>query len=109
MENRLYCGSGKERYFDNGGSVINVIIDLDTLWLAAKNGDGVFISNTNKKKIRLNVTERRQPDQYGNTHSISVDMWRPEDREEEAPPAQNGLGQSEPNKKPFGEGEDIPF
>jgi len=58
---RHFVGSGKEKVFDNGGSVINFSIkkaDLDACKLSEK---GYYF---------LTISARKEADQYGNTHSV---------------------------------------
>lgn len=75
MADKIYCGSGKERKFADG-SLIGCTLDLQTLYDAFK--DYGFTTEQGKKKIRVNVSARREIDQYGNSHSISIDTWKPE-------------------------------
>ena len=37
----------------------------------------------NKKYIKLNVQKKKEEDQYGKTHSVSVDTWKPEPKKED--------------------------
>jgi hypothetical protein len=37
-----------------------------------------------KKYIRLEVTERREPDKFGKTHTVTVDTWKPEEKQPES-------------------------
>lgn len=31
-----------------------------------------------KHYVKLNISKKQSPDQYGKTHSVSVDTWKPE-------------------------------
>lgn len=75
MADHIYVGSGKERTFDNGGSVVTVTVDIAKLLLAFK--DYGFSTESGKQYIKLKVGARREVDQYGNTHSVEVDTWKP--------------------------------
>ncbi len=71
-QNRIYCGSGKKAdKFD----IINVSVCLSDLpkefITEGKNG---------KKYIKLKVVGKREPDQYGKTHSVEVDTWKPDEK-----------------------------
>lgn len=76
MPEKIYVGSGKERTFDGGGSVVTVTIDVDDLINACK--DHGFTTETGKRKIRLKVGSRRDIDRFGNTHFVEVDTWKPD-------------------------------
>ena len=75
MSDKIYCGNGKEKTFQDGGSIISVMLDLDTLEREFANYG--FTTDQKKRKIRINVGKRREVDQYGNTHLISIDTWKP--------------------------------
>ena len=68
MPEKLYCGSGKKGMYS---IKLNISIDrIPEEWITEKDG---------KRYVRLEVSERRTPDQYGNTHSVTVDTWRKPD------------------------------
>jgi len=76
MSEKIYIGSGKKKTFNNGGEIISITIGLDGLKeLYEKYG---FETDAGKKKLKLNVSARREVDQYGNTHYVTVDTWKPE-------------------------------
>ncbi len=79
-EEKIYVGSGKEKSFDNGGSIINLTIGLDGIKeYFEKYG---FTTDQGKKKLKLIVSKRREIDQYGNSHYVTVDTWKPEQQQE---------------------------
>ena len=86
MPEKIYVGSGKERTFDSGGSVVTVTIDVDDLINACK--DHGFTTEGGKRKIRLKVGSRRDIDRFGNTHFVEVDTWKPDGQSR----AQSGSG-----------------
>lgn len=46
-------------------------------------------ANTNEKGyVNLQIKEKRQPDQYGNTHSVTLDTWKPT-QQRQSEPARN--------------------
>jgi hypothetical protein len=79
MSEKIYCGRGKR--FGNYGTIsINICVDDIPKEFITK-------SNTNGKRyVKLNVDERREADPYGNTHTVSVDTWRPNTASAPAPP-----------------------
>lgn len=86
-EQKTYCGSGKEKKFDNGGSIISVSVCLDDY-------PEEFINEyKGKRYLRLNIASKREPDQYGKTHSVSVDTWQPDQAAQSQPAAAHGNGQ----------------
>lgn len=77
MADKVYCGSGKEKKFQNGGSINTVSIDLDVLNNAF--GEYGFTTRAGKRIIKVNVSTKRDGvDQYGNSHSAEVDTWKPD-------------------------------
>lgn len=82
MSEKIYIGSGKEKTFDNGGSIINITIGLDGIKEYFEQYG--FTTDQGKKKLKLIVSKRREIDQYGNSHYVTVDTWKPE--QQQAPP-----------------------
>lgn len=71
-ENKVYCGSGKEKFDGN-------LIDI-SLCLSDLPKDKIFEYN-GKKYIKLKVGKKKQSDQYGKTHYVEVDMFEPEKKD----------------------------
>jgi hypothetical protein len=70
-EQKTYFGNGKEHVFNDGGSVIRLSFSAQDLQEMQR--------NLNERGwINLNVNKRRTPSQYGDTHSISLDTWKPQ-------------------------------
>lgn len=65
----IFIGSGKELF---EGTLINISIcltDLPKEWI---------FDYKEKKYIKLKVQKKREPDQFGKTHSVSIDTYKPE-------------------------------
>ena len=97
---KIYCGSGKEKTFDTGGSIIRVTLDLDLLIKEYDNHG--FLSGRGEKKININVGTRRTVGEYGDTHTVTLDTWHPGTY---TPPVSKPLY----DKPEIGEDDDIPF
>ena len=72
MIEKIYCGYGRE--FGKYGQIgINVCLDdiPDKHITVAKNG---------KRYVNLNIGTKRNKDQYGNTLSVSVNTWKPDNQ-----------------------------
>lgn len=84
MADRIWCGSGKE--FGNYGQIgLSVCLtDLPHEFITEYNG---------KKYIKLKISLRKEADKRGNTHSVEVDTWKPQQRQD------NGYNQ--PDGLPF--------
>jgi hypothetical protein len=68
--------SVKEHSFDDGFSIMRFSINLERFAPFAK-------SNKNEKGyINLNIVKRREIGTYGETHSVSLDTWKPTKKEE---------------------------
>lgn len=85
---KIYCGNGTEKRFNNGGSIIEVTLDVDAL---AKNfNEHGFTTGQGKRKIKVKVCQSREVDQYGNTHYVEVDTWKPQPKGRPDYPQQQG-------------------
>ncbi len=77
MADKIYCGSGRERKFDGGGSIISVSLDIETI-IKSYNNHGYQSNNTGKRILKIDVGTRRQVGEYGDTHTVSVNTWHPD-------------------------------
>jgi hypothetical protein len=68
---KIYIGNGKSKF---DGNLVNATIDLQTLNAAIK--EHAFAYNE-REFIKIKVVKRTEPDNYGNTHFVEVDTWRP--------------------------------
>ena len=71
MENKkekIYVGNGKEKF---EGNMVQISVCLTEL-----PKEHVFEFD-GKKYIKLNVVKKKEVDQYGKSHYIEVDTWRP--------------------------------
>ena len=78
MSDKIYIGSGKKKVFQDGGSVINCMITMDGLAQIFK--DHGFTTQNGVKKLKLIIGKRREIDQYGNSHYVQIDTWKPEQK-----------------------------
>jgi hypothetical protein len=78
-QEKIYCGSGKTQQ-SKYGEFYKISICLSDLpkehITEAKNG---------KKYINLTVNNKKETDQYGKDLSVSVDTWKPEPKQGQAP------------------------
>jgi len=73
MSEKIYCGSGIGKF---EGSLVEISLCLSDL-----PKDKIFEYN-GKKYIKLKVVKKREVDQYGKTHYVEVDMWKPEPKKQ---------------------------
>lgn len=95
-DNPIYVGSGKAGKF---GVKINICIN-DIAEYAKAN---IKAADNGKKYIRLEVNPRKSEDQYGNTHSVRIDTWKPEEKKEAKP------DETPPQVKGGLDSESVPF
>ena len=81
-----FIGSGKRN--EKFAGIVSVTLDLE------KCKEHIYEYN-GKKYLTFDVAEKREADQYGKTHSVSV--WTPDEKKEPAP-----------SQTPFNDDE-IPF
>ena len=71
-QTRIFCGSGKkaDKY-----DIINISLCLSKLpkEFITKGTDG-------REYIKLKISAMREPDKYGNTHSVEINTWKPEEK-----------------------------
>ena len=79
MADKIYCGNGKTRKIQIQGNsieIIKVTLSLDTLQEAFT--EFGFCTNDERPKIKIDLWPRKNgPDQYGNTHTVQVDTFKP--------------------------------
>lgn len=66
-------GSSKEITFSNGGSVINLDLKIEGKLFGSK---GEILPNE-AGYVKVKLSKLDKPDQYGNTHSIVENDWKP--------------------------------
>jgi hypothetical protein len=98
MSNKLFCGRGKA--FGQYGSIA-LSICLDDL-----PDEHVTIGRNGKRYIKINVNEKRETDEWGNTHSVEVDTWKADNRS-----VQQIVARPASNLRPLSEDaeQDFPF
>ncbi len=86
MDNqKIWCGSGKEKF---DGDLISLNICLSDI-----PKEHINTGSNGKKYIRLNAGKKRNGvDDYGNSHGVSVDTWKPDPNNQ---PQQNNQQQTQ--------------
>ena len=70
---KIYVGKGKESRF---GVRISVCLD-DMINYAAGN---IKPAKNGKQYINLDVNPMKQTDEWGNTHTVLINQWKPEEK-----------------------------
>jgi hypothetical protein len=109
---KIYCGSAKARDTQYGEELtVSVNLTECTKWFK----DYGYISKDGEKHfITLKINRRKEPGKYGETHSVTVDTWKPGEKAEQARhvPMQRQDTQytnHAPNTEPAPFPDDIPF
>ena len=89
VKDKIYVGSGKEKFDGDQVAVSVCLSDLPKDWIFEYN---------NKKYVKLIVQKKRETDQYGKTHYVAIDTFKPEQNTEQKTVA-NAV--DEPNDLPF--------
>jgi hypothetical protein len=74
MADKIYVGNGKSKFDGQQVAVSLCLTDLPQEHIFEYEG---------KKYIKLVVQERRETDDYGRTHYVAVDTWKPEEKKAE--------------------------
>lgn len=69
-QEKIYVGKGKNQ-FDNLTRLSICLTDLPQEFMNAYNG---------KTYISLDVVTRREVDEYGNSHYVTVNTWQPDSK-----------------------------
>lgn len=93
-EKKIFVGSGKKK-FDNLSAISICLTDLPQEHIFEYNG---------KKYIKLNVTTKKEADQYGKDISVSIDTWKPNAEQ----PKSTGMSMQSTSSK-LAETDDLPF
>ncbi len=70
---KIYVGGGEEKF---DGDVINICINLSEL------PEEYMFDGKKGKYIKLDVCKRQAVGEYGDTHYVKVDTWKPEQKQE---------------------------
>ena len=70
---KIYVGSGVSKFDGDQVACSLCLTDLPQEHMFEYNG----------KNIKLIVQKKREADQYGKTHYVAIDTWKPEPKEEE--------------------------
>lgn len=97
MAEHIYCGSGKEKKFDN--EILSLSINLSEL--LAQFLEHGFTTEAGKKIIKLKVGRRRDVGKYGETHTVEIDTWKPDSSKSGIRPSQNPPSDGFPDDIPF--------
>lgn len=68
---KIYCGKGKE-ISGKFGTFYKVSICLDDIPV-----EHLYKAKNGKRYATLNMSEMKQADEKGNTHTVIVDTWKP--------------------------------
>jgi len=93
-ERNFIGGSGREYIFKDGGQIINMFVKFEDL---------EALPRTDKGYIRFVMAERKEPDQFKNTHYIYEDTFVPEKKDA---PADKGDAEVDPDDN---DADDLPF
>ena len=80
MAEKIYVGNGTSKFDGNQVACSVCLTDLPQEHMFEYNG---------KKYIKLQ--EKKEVDEYGKTHYVAVDTWKPEPKKETAPAVEEDL------------------
>lgn len=78
MAEKVYVkGSAKKIQFDNG-SLMKVSFNINDFAKKGESFDSVKDVANEKGWVNILIKEKREVDDYGNTHYIELDTWKPD-------------------------------
>lgn len=99
MADHIYCGSGKEKTFDDGGHILTVTLNIDEI-LAQYDAYG-FTTDRGKRTIKVKIGRRKSVGQYGETHTVEIDTWKPSQSTQSASSGNGYQRREETPQKPL--------
>lgn len=67
---KIYCGNGKQK---QNGKLVSISINLDKI-----PAEFIKPGKNGGRYVNLDVWANDNEDQYGNSHAISVNTWKPD-------------------------------
>jgi len=95
---KIYVGNGKEHVFPDGGRQVKIRLSLQDM--EAHFEKYGWTTDAGKMYINLILSERREVDQYGNTHNLTIDTWKPQNASQSTQGASNGNGYQKREQSP---------
>jgi hypothetical protein len=94
----IYVGSGKEMF---EGDVITFSLDLTHIEQLSE----WFNKGSNGKTyVQLKVQKKRETDQWGKTHSVQIDQFKPKPKTDQAPNTEQRFSQEQAEEEMFSNG-----
>ncbi len=97
-QQKIYCGNAKNIAAIQGGLKVNICLSDIPKEFMRKGNNG-------KMYVNLDVLPLRQQDAYGNSHSVKVDTWKPNQQQHSPPPQQ----QTAPTAQSTESVDELPF
>ena len=97
---KIYVGSGKAMNGNFG--------TFHKLNFSANDLETMKATLNAKGYITLNMNERKSPSQYGDTHSMTVDLWQPDPNYQSSPQPQQAPQFQQPQSAPSYEPQPVP-
>jgi|TARA_R110000803_G_scaffold95284_1_gene163102 hypothetical protein len=82
---KIYIGNGTEKF---DGGMVNFSLNLTKL---GKEASDFMFDYNGDKYIKLKVVKKREEDEYGKTHYVEVDTFKPEPKGSTAPAKSDDL------------------
>ena len=94
----IYVGSGKEMF---EGDFITFSLDLTHIEQLSE----WFNKGSNGKTyVQLKVQKKRETDQWGKTHSVQIDQFKPKPKTDQAPNTEQRFSQEQAEEEMFSNG-----
>ena len=91
-EDKIYVGSGKKaKDYD----IVNITVCLDD-----KIKEFIY-EYKGKKYINLSVGAKQKTDEWGKTHSVAINTFKPDEKKVESKPSQETSNQDDSDDLPF--------
>jgi hypothetical protein len=94
QEQKIYCGSGIEKF---DGGLVEISVCLSDIPKEHR------FEYEGKWYTKLKVQKKRETDEYGKTHYVCINTWKPEPKEEKV------VSKVETKKEEQGVNPDLPF
>jgi hypothetical protein len=79
---KIYCGSAKT-ISTKYGEIVSASLNFDVLEQAVL--DYGFKKKNGEQIVKIKIQERKSVDNFGNTHVVIIDTWKPEKKDSHIP------------------------
>ncbi len=102
MPDKIYIGSGKSRFFQDGGEIIG-------FWFSREDIERINANLNAQGGINIDICKRKKPSDKGQTHYGQLNNWQPDGKQGGKPSSVPTAGRPDGGAVEHKGDEDSPF